>query len=165
MGACIPTWGWRIAYAVVALGCTLLVASHGAHWVIAGALIATMLIRPSGAAPALFAVGVGLLVLASEPDPFDPRVFLLALGLHLTVQLAAVVGDLPWLGLVELRVLVASARPFLAIQAGVQAAALIGAWTTSRQLSATWLPVLAGIGLAGMAWTILLRLRADSDRS
>jgi|GEM_PF-3996698 len=163
--SCIPAWVLRIACAVVAGGCTLLVASNGAHWLIAGALIVTMAVRPSGAAPSLFAVGVGVLLLASEAVPLHPRVFLLALGLHLTVQLAAVVGDLAWRASVELRVLAGFAGPFLAIQALVQTAALMGAWATGRQPSMRWLPILAGIALAVMAWGILIRLRADTDRS
>lgn len=161
---CLPAWALRIGCAVVATGCTLLVASNGGHWTIAGALIAAMAVRPSGAAPSLFVVGVGLLVLAAEEDPFHPRVFLLALGLHLTVQLATVVGDLHWLAPVELGVLAGFAAPFLVIQALVQSAALMGAWMTTRQVSVTWLPVVAGIALAVMTWAIIIRLRADGDR-
>ena len=164
LAPCIPAWTLRLACAAAATACLLLVASHGAHWAIGGALIATMAARPGGAAPALFAVGVGLRLVGSEADPFAPRVFLLVLGLHLTVQLAAVVGDLAWPAAVERRVLVAFAKPFIGIQALAQTAALLGAWATSRQLTVTWLPVVAGTGLAVTAWAVLIRLRAGSDQ-
>lgn len=163
LGALVPAWALRAACAVAATGCTLMVASDGFHWMVAIVLVGVTVARPSGAAPWLFVIGTGLLMLASEEDPFHARTFLLALALHCTVGLAAVVGDLAWSASVEVRVLAGFARRFLAIQALVQPAALIGAWVTTRELSLTWLPVVAGLALAGMAWALLLLTRADGN--
>jgi len=117
---------------------------------------------PGGSAPAVFGLGVGSLVLISGSDAFGPRVFLLVLGLHLTIELAALVGDVPWTSPVELRVLTASAWAFSTVQALGQLTAFAGLWASSRPLTLTWLPVASGIAVAAMAGVILTRLRSGA---
>lgn len=161
LGASVPAWMLRLGCAIAATCASLLVASTAVHWAVAVVLIVMMTAKPSGATPSLLAVGIGLLLLISSPDLLAPRVFLLAFAAHLTVELAALIGDLPWMARVEWRVVTGAAKPFLAIQALAQATALVGAATASRQPSMTWLPAAAGIALAAMAWAILARLRLD----
>ena len=163
LGRSIEAWWLRLACVGAAAACTLLVASTGFQWLVAAALIAAMAVWPSGPAASLFMVGIGVLVVV-ESDPFDARVFLLVLGLHLTALLAAVVAGLAWRARVEVHVLASFAKPFLAIQGLAQAAALLGAWATTRWLAGTWLPAAAGVALAGLAWAVVVLIRADEDR-
>jgi hypothetical protein len=160
-GPAVPAWVLTAVWTVIAIGCTALVAERIGHWVVAAALIAATVVRASDVAPSLVVVGAALLLVTSPPDPFAPRVFLLAFGLHLTVELAALLGDLPWGATVERRVLTGAARPFLTVQATVQVLAVVAAWVGTRPLSASWLPLVAGTALAAAAWGIQARLRDD----
>lgn len=158
-GATVVTWALRAGIAATAAGCTALVATHPLHWVVAAALVATAITRPAAGAGAVFAVGAGLLLLADDPDPFSVRVAALAVGLHLTLELAAITAGLPWTAAVERAVLAAHVRPFLVIQVLTQAGAAAGAWFSDHPTDSRWIPVAAAAGVAALAWGVLLRLR------
>ena len=159
VGAAVPVWLLRLVVVAAATGALALVASDRIQWVIAGMLIGVIAIWPDSAAAGVFAVGIGLLLLTSAPEPFHPRVFLLAFALHLTLELGAVLGQLPGDGRVEVRALRRAARPFLTVQALAQALALLGAWVSARPATVPWLPLVAAVALAALAWAVTARLR------
>jgi hypothetical protein len=159
LGPRVPAWALRGVCVAAAAGCTLLVASHPAHWVLAAGLVTMMVLRPDTGAAAVFSVGIGLLLLAADPDPFDVRVPLLVFGLHLTLELVTLTAGLPWGTTVERAVVRAHLAPLLAIQAISQAAALVGPWLATARPAAPWVPALAGAALAVLAWATTWRLR------
>lgn len=161
VGPSVPAGALRILVAVAAVGCVALVATSTAHWVVAAAVIGAAVVRPAGPAPAILPVGVALLVLTSPSGVSAVRVAALVLGLHLVVELAALVGDVPWSAAVERRVL-SRARPrFVAVQAATQVLVVVGVAVTDRPPATTWLPLVAGVALAASAWAVHGRLTRD----
>ena len=160
LGPTVRTWALRAACAGAAASCVLLVTSVIGHWVVAAAIIVALTAWPSSGAPSAFVVGVGLLVLTSPAAPTHPRLFLLVFGVHLTLELAAVLGDLPWVARVELRALRGFAARFLAIQLISQMIAFVGVSMPHSQSSVAWLPLAAGTALALLSWGLFVRMRA-----
>lgn len=162
IGPCVGAWVLRVACVAVATGCVLLVATpHPVVWTALAPAIALMALRPGGVGATLFVVGVGVLALTSRPDPFDARVFALVAGVHLAVQLAVAASDLPMRGLVERRYLARLARAYAATQAFAQVVALVGAGLATSGLTSAALPVVAGMGLAALAWLVVARIGTD----
>lgn len=160
----VPAWVLRLASAAAATGCSAVLATSTVTWVIAATLAIAILLSPSGPGPALFAVGTGALLLASPGDPFSPRAFLLILGVHLAVQLAAFAGAVSWRARVELRLLTGAARTFFVVQAVAQMAAVAGAWMAGNEVAVGWIPLAAAVALGVLAWAVVLHLRTEDRR-
>ena len=156
----MPAWALRVIIAMLATGCALLVVPSAGYWLIAVPIIATMSAWPGSNATTHFVLGAGLAVLTSPAPPFGFDLYLLVFGVHLTLELAAVVGDVPWACRVELEVLTRSTGRFVVIQLVGQAVTLLGDWATSARPPLGWLPVAAGIALAATGWSLLIRLRS-----
>jgi hypothetical protein len=159
LGPGVPAWALRATCVALAAGCTALVASHPAHWVIATGLVAGMLLQPGTGAGGVFAGGIGLLLLTGGSEFFDVRVPLLVLGLHLTLELVTLTAGLPWRTTIERSVVRAHLAPVLPIQALSQTVALVAPWLASTRPPAPLVAAVASAALAVIAWAMVLRLR------
>ena len=158
LDASAPAWQLRLLQVAVALGCTAMVATNEVLWVLVAAGLVAMVVRPYPLWQAGFLLAMGAGLLFAPADPFAPRAFVLLFGIHLFVVLGAILGRMPWSARLELRALLASARRFAAIQVFSQLLALAAAWLYLRDVSATWVAVLAGAALAVLAWVVSSRL-------
>lgn len=161
-GLALPSWVFRVILAGLTMGCASLLASNTIAVVASVAGTVLVAIWPGGPMPSVYAAGIGLLLVASS-NPLEYKGFVVLFGVHLLVTLGAIVGRIGWTGLIELRVLVAPARRFAAIQAFAQLVALGAAWVTTRHLALPWIPVLVGVGLAALTWLLLPRLTRSSS--
>lgn len=158
LGPTIPAWSLRLVIAAIATWCAVLVISQPLHWAVAVPTILMMATGGAGSAASIFVVGTGVAVLTSEA-PTTFRLLLLVFGVHLAVELTALLGDVHWAALVERRILWRSTPRFLLIQTAAQSMALFGAWTTVTGPLTQAFPVLAGAMLACGAWMVLANLR------
>lgn len=158
IGPHVPGWAYRLVLALVALGCGLLVITGVFAWVVAGLMIAVIIFRPGGMAPAAYVIIVALGLLGAGGSPFDPRALVLLFGTHLLIVLAAQHGELSPFGQFELKILAGPLRRFAVIQAGVQLVGLAVGWLSGRELSSPALGVIGGIALAVLAALLLGRL-------
>ena len=158
----VPAWALRLVIAMVATGCGLLMIPNAAYWVIAVPLIAAMAAWPGGNAPVYVVLGAGLLLLTSASEPFGLDLHLLVFSIHLAVEIAAALGDVPWSAPVEVRILTRASRRFVLVQLAGQAVTFLGAWATSYRPSLAWLPLVAGVALAAVGWGVLASLRSNS---
>lgn len=158
LGPHLPGWAYRLLLGMIALGCGLLAFDGVITWVIGGLMIAVIMFRPGGMAPATLVIILAIALLASGGSPFDARALLLLFGTHLLVVLAAQHGDLSPFGLLELKVLAGPLRRFAVIQASAQVVGLAVGWLSGRQLSSPGLGIIGGIALAVLAALLLGRL-------
>ncbi|CAA9400678.1 MAG: hypothetical protein AVDCRST_MAG75-2122 [uncultured Propionibacteriaceae bacterium] len=155
-GVVLPAWVVRLAMLAVGFGCGLLVVppTFFAGFVVAVAVL-TMVVRPGGAGPAGFVTAAVVMLALGSDGEFAATGLLLLAGLHLLTLLGALVAELSWGALIELRSIWPSARRFLIIQAGVQPLALLGAWLSGQAVTIAVLPVLAGFGVTAFAAWLL----------
>lgn len=163
-GRWIPAWALHLSSAAVALGCTALVATHRAQWVLALFLIAMMLGRPAGVSPAILAVGIGLHWAVSGGSDLTPALAATVLGIHLLAVLTTTGGTLNRTTRVELAVLTEPLRRFLVLQSLVQPLLWLAISLTARGVAVTWLPIVAAISLAILAWGFLALLMFRRQR-
>ncbi|MFC0681812.1 hypothetical protein ACFFGH_28605 [Lysobacter korlensis] len=160
----VPTWALRALQVLVLFGCIALAAPNVLGWFL-GITIGTLtVVVPRPFWPAAFAVCAGALVWFGSAEAFPPSAFALIFGVHLLVVLAAVLDRIPLTARVELPVLTGQARRFVVVQGFSQALALVAAWITDREMSATWLAVAAGALVAVVMWVIVARLNRAAER-
>lgn len=158
LGPAVSGWLYRLILGLIGLGCAALVVTSVFQWVLIGLLLVLIMIRPSGMVPAILVLLLGIFFTVSGGSPLSWQPLLLLFGSHLLVVLSASIGDLPLTGLFELRVLAAPMRRFVIIQAAAQLLALAAGWLSERSISSPGLGILAGLGVAVLAWMLLGRL-------
>lgn len=129
-GGWLPCWSLRALIGLVGLGCLAIFAVNPVIWMIGLAGLVVVLAQPASIAPASYALGLAIVMLATTPDPFAVRGFLLLLGIHLLIILCSLTADLPLMARVELAALARPARRFVIIQLSCQGLALAAAWLT-----------------------------------
>lgn len=155
----VPAWVLRLLVVATLAGALALLTRHQAHWLVAVVLLVGIAAQPDGLATALFVGGLGLLLAIGPADPWQAQVFVLVFVVHLAVELGAVTGAVPIEAEVEWRVLLRAAPGFLGVQAVAQALTLLGAWVAGQPPAMPWLPLLAAVGLAVLAWAVTWQLR------
>jgi hypothetical protein len=160
----VPGWAIRVCCVLVAAGCVLLTEAPSPLTWIVSVLAVLLLGWPSGMLPAVVAVLIGLCTLYLDPTATDIRPFMILAGVHLQVQLAALIGRTGWRARIELGVLVAALRRYLPIQAVAQAVALLGLTLTRQRLEVAWLPVLGVVSLTLVVIWLVAQLRAGVDK-
>ncbi|MEX2424310.1 MAG: hypothetical protein WD990_10050 [Acidimicrobiia bacterium] len=158
IGRWVPGWAVRVCAASIAVGCIAMVATSRPEWVLALVLVGLMLLRPSGASPALFALWLGLQV-ATAPDlsyGFDASG--LVFGLHLLAVLFATAANLHPLARIELRVFAAPLRRVVVIQAVVQPITWATMSLAAGDVTVRWLPLVAAVGVAVSSWVLVRRI-------
>jgi hypothetical protein len=139
-----------------------MVATSRPQWVLASVLVGLMLLRPSGAPPALFALWLGLQVATSDIASFTLVASGLVLGLHLVTVLLVAAADLSPRTRVELRVFAAPLRRLVIIQALVQPVAWATMSLAASDITLRGLPIVAAVGLAAVSWTLARRITRPS---
>lgn len=157
----VPAWALRLVLLAVGVGCVMLIGESTVSRVILSGALVVVVVMPGGVSTAVFAVGVGLSLLAFDPGPLsgvgpvsaDGAVLLAAV--HLIAVLGSVLGQVPLRTAVELRALIPTARRYVVIQAGAQVLALVAGWLSERGVVVTALPILAVLALlAGATWLL-----------
>lgn len=156
----VPVWGLLTVLTLTAGLVAALAATGVAQNLFAAALVVAVAVRPSGPAPALLAMGVGLLLLIG--GPIGSLIHVLVFLVHVVVHLTAIVDTLPRDARVEWRVITRSAGRFLAVQAFAQALAVIGSWVSGTALGGSGVQLAAGLALAGLAIAVLAGLAKDT---
>lgn len=159
MGRWVPAWVVHVAAAATAVGCIAMVASSRPQWILASILVALMLVRPSGAPPALFALWLGLQVATSEHEGYTLAASGLVLGLHLIAVLLTTVADLGLGTRIELRVFAGPLRRLLSIQVLVQPVTWATMTLAAGSVTVRWLPAVAALGVALAVWAFVRRVR------
>lgn len=159
-GAWIPAWLLRLACVALAVGCVRLAGAGDILTVLGALLAALVLIRPGGVGPVLVLAFTAFVLTTSAGGGWRLESHLLLLGLHLLVQLAALLGRSTWAARVELRALLVPAPRFLTVQLVAQLVAVLGAAAAGSRLELPWLGVLAAVGLAGLVLLLAPRLSA-----
>jgi hypothetical protein len=155
MGRSISGGGLHVMVGMVALLGTAVLATEPAQWFFALVAVLVVVARPMSGLPQVYAglLGVGLAI--GPAHSWAARGFLLVLVLHLLVVLGSIADDVPWSARIEVAVLAAPARRFMAIQLFAQALAVGAAWVADRQVNALWVGALAGMGIAAVAWSFV----------
>jgi hypothetical protein len=153
----VPVWSVRLTSAVVASGCIALLAGDRTRWVLGYVVVALILFRPAGGAPAGLALLTGLWVIMG--DPFPPELFAVMFGVHLVFVLSGLSGPLPWDGRIELSALAPPIRRLLIVQAFAQPLALLARFLAAQDLPVVWFQVAGAVAFAALAWGALGRLR------
>jgi hypothetical protein len=162
-GTWLPCWVLRLIIVGVAIG-TAAVIIHGVFgWLVVAATALLIMVEPAGAGAALLAVVLGFSLLVSPAAPLAPRTFALIAGTHAVLQLAALVGRTGWKAHVELAVLLAPARRFVAIQLVAQTLGGFGGVLTGHAV-VVWVPVVAAAALLLLALWWLPRLGVRQAR-
>lgn len=156
----VPVWGLLAALGLTAALTGIVAATGIVQNLLAAALVVAVVVRPSGPAPAIMAMGVGLLLLIG--GPIGALIHVLVFLVHLMVHLATIVDALPWDARVERRVLTRSAGGFLAVQAFAQVLAVIGSWLSGAAIGGSGIQLVAGVALAGLVLAGLLGLAKDT---
>jgi hypothetical protein len=162
IGRWVPAWTVHVCAASVAVACIAMVATSRPQWVLASVLVGLMLLRPSGAPPALFALWLGLQVATSDIASFTLVASGLVLGLHLVTVLLVAAADLSPRTRVELRVFAAPLRRLVIIQALVQPVAWATMSLAASDITLRGLPIVAAVGLAAVSWTLARRITRPS---
>lgn len=155
----VPAWALRLALLTVGLVCVVVIGQSVVSAVILSGALLFVVAMPGSVSTAVFAVGIGLSLLAFEPGAVSgavsgPGVILLA-GVHLVAVLGSVLGQVTLRTAVELRALVPTARRYVVIQAAAQVLALVAGWLSERAVVVTALPILAVLALvAGATWML-----------
>ena len=162
IGPWLPAWAVRVCAVLVAAACVAMVATSRPQWVLASVLIGLMLLRPSGAPPALFALWLGLQVATGTDHSYAVEASGLVLGLHLVAMFFTTTADLHPRTRVELRVLAPPLRRLAMIQAVVQPVTWATMTLAAGEFTVAWLPVIAAVGLVVASWVLTRRI-ARSD--
>lgn len=157
-GRWVPAWVVNALAASVAFGCIAVVATSRPQWTLASVLVVLMLLRPSGALPALFALWLGLQVATSEISSHTLETAGLVFGFHFLAVLLTTVADVHPRTRIELRVFAGPLRRLVVIQALVQPVAWATMTLAAGDLTVRWLPVLAALGLVGASWIVVRRV-------
>lgn len=163
IGPWVPVWLVTAVTAGVAVASAAIVTRGTVPWAIVLATIAITVAQPDGPGAGIFAVTIGVLLVASGTEPFAWPLYVLLATVHLVVVLSALTSGLPRRARFELALLVAPGRRFLAVQAVAQPLALLGALVTGAGVTLPWLPVAAGLGLVVLAWRLDVRVGDDGD--
>lgn len=157
-GPSVPAWVLRLAIPLAGVGCGVALGLGSDGWLFALPVVVATAVWPGGPAPAVFASGAGILLLATRPEVFDAQLVALVAGVHLVVELATVVDTLPWSARVDRRIVVRAATRFAALQVVAQVVVAVGAWATGTRMSVPLLTPVAGLALAVTAWLLLRRV-------
>ncbi|MEX2563339.1 MAG: hypothetical protein WD358_08775 [Nitriliruptoraceae bacterium] len=151
-GRWFPGWMLTVATVVAALGTIALVANDRGQWVLMLVALLFILANPDGMATSVFAVIVGILSLLAYPVAFSGPVHLLVALVPLLFTCASLVGGIPLMARVEVRVLRQPLTRYLVIQAIAQPTAWLGSVVAASAIVIAWMPVAAGAGLAAAGW-------------
>lgn len=158
LGRWVPAWAIHLCAASVAVGCVGMVATSRPEWVLASVLVGLMLLRPSGAPPALFALWLGLQVATTTEASYGFEAAGLVLGLHLLAVLFTTTADLHPRARVELRAFTAPLRRLVVIQALVQPVTWATMSLAARDVTVRWLPIVAALGVVVASWALIRRI-------
>ena len=135
-----------------------MVATSRPEWVLASVLVLLMLVRPSGAPPALFALWLGLQAATSDVASHTIEASGLILGLHLVAVLLTTTADVHPRARVELRVFTRPLRRLLVIQVLCQPVAWLTMTLAAGDVTVRWLPVVSALGLVLTSWVVVRRV-------
>ena len=162
IGRWVPAWAVHVCAAAVAGACIAMVATSRPQWVLASVLVVLMVLRPSGAPPALFALWLGLQVATSDVESYALEASGLVLGLHLVAVLLTAATDLRPRTRIELRVFAAPLRRLVVIQALVQPVTWATMTLAAGDVTVRWLPIVAAVGVVVVSWALVRRItRSD----
>lgn len=158
IGRWVPAWTVHASAALVAVACIAMVATSRPQWVLALVLVGLMLLRPSGATPALFALWLGLQVATSDIASYTLEASGLVLGLHLVAVLLTTVADLRPSTRIELRVFASPFRRLAVIQVLVQPVTWATMTLAAGEITVRWLPIAAALAIAAASWALVRRI-------
>lgn len=160
----VPAWALRLLLLAVGAVCVVVIGQSVVSQVILTGALLVVVAMPGGVSAGVFAVMVGLSLLAFDPGtpsaglPVSADAVVLLAAVHLIAVLGSVLGQVPLRTTVELRALLPTARRYVIIQATAQLLALVAGWLSEREVVVTALPVLALLALMGGATWLLPRL-------
>lgn len=160
LGPWLPIWVATALMAAIAAGGAALVVGGPIGWLVIGGVIVVLVLFPEGPSTGVYAITIGVLLLISGAEPFGGRVFALIAIVHAVAVLDSLTSGLPWVTRLQLAALRDPLRRFAGVQVAAQGLALLGALLTGADLTVTWLPVVAAMGLAALVWALQLRLAA-----
>lgn len=161
VGVWVPGWVLRVLVVVTAAAASALVADNTFQWTVLLLSVVFMVGVPDGGGALGFPLAVGVLLAAGEPGGDIGAALLLVVLVHLTLVLHALTPGVASRARVELAILRAPLVRFLAIQGVALPLLLLGSVVSSSGHVIAWLPVVAAVVLALLAWWLRTRIVTD----
>jgi hypothetical protein len=160
LGWWVPVWLVTLCMGGIAVVGAALVTGGPIGWLVIGGIILVLVLFSEGPAIGIYAITIGVLLLASSGGAFEGRVFTLVAVVHLVAVLDSLVSGLPWRARLQIAALRDPVRRFASVQVAAQGLAMVGALLTGTDLTMAWLPAMAALGLAVLSWALNARLEA-----